>query len=685
MIVKYKSNAILNDSSISTLAKTTSPSVEMKMIRVGASKANVVKVKIGGKKPSLAQMKSLAKKLSKRSDVEYAEPDYIMKPLMVPDDTSYASKHWHYQDTLGGANLEGAWDITTGSDSDIIAVIDTGILPHIELLSKTLQGYDFISDVATANDDDGRDDNATDLGDWCHEGDDCYESDYDYSDSSWHGTHVAGTIAAQSDNAQGMTGINWEGKILPVRVLGKGGGYVSDIADGMLWAAGIHVDGVPDNLYPAKVLNLSLGGGGSCSSLYLDAIERINTVGSVIVVAAGNSGIDALNSNPANCPGVITVAASSEDGSRADYSNYGALIDVTAPGGDSGKGADKNASIYSTLDGGLTMPNYDNAYASYQGTSMATPHVAGIASLITNLAHDADYEIVKCVLQKTVRPFPRGTDNDCRTDICGAGIVDATSALTLASNPDLLLERYGDEVYDVDKNILYDFDLEEDKIDSSSLWFINQGRLTSNDINDSESTSYQIDLSNVALYDISFDWKVSSENGYDFLRFYGGDANFILSGERTGFFQASAVVTVNEQVALEWDYSKDGSLSDNNDSAWIDNVAITTYKSASSLSFSKNSVKKIVVIRNVGGCEALSVGVPTLSDSVNFTLANSCSQPLRLSDSCSMVIEYVGSFDTSDVTTLSYETSDSSTPRVEKVFDVKNFSAIAPIINYLLF
>jgi len=681
MIIKYKSNAILSNSSVSTLAKTTSPGVEMKTFRTNASRANVVKVKIGGKKPSLAQMKSLAKELSRRSDIEYAEPDYIMRPLMIPDDTSYDSKHWHYKNTPGGANLEGAWDITTGSDSDIIAVIDTGILPHIELMSKTLQGYDFISDVATANDEDARDDNASDPGDWCYDGDDCYATILGESDSTWHGTHVAGTIAAQSDNAQGVTGINWEGKILPVRVLGKGGGDTSDVVDGMLWAAGIHVEGVPDNLNPAKVLNLSLGGDSSCSQAYLDAIERINATGAIIVVAAGNSNSDVLNSNPANCPGVITVAASSEDGSRAGYSNYGALIDITAPGGD----RDKNATIYSTLDGGATTPNYDNAYASNTGTSMATPHVAGIASLITNLIPEADYARVNCILQATARPFSVGSKDDCSTDICGAGIVDATSALALASNPDLLLERYDDEVYDVDKNILYDFDLEEDKIDSSSLWFINQGRLTSNDINDSDSTFYQINLSNVALYDISFDWNVSSENGFDFFRFYGGDANLISSGERAGSYQASAVVTVDEQVALKWNYLKDDSLSYENDNAWIDNLAITTYKTASSLSFSKNSVKKTVVIRNVGGCKALSVGVPTLSDSVKFTLTNNCSQPLSYKESCSMVVEYVGSFDTSDVTTLSYETSDSSIPRVEKVFDVKALGSIAPIINYLLF
>jgi len=450
MIIKYKDKKILDSSTISTLTKNVQqfglPSVSISMIRSNSFNANIVKVNINGKKPTIAQMKSLAKDLSMQSNIEYAEPDYIMKPLIVPNDTDYDTYHWHYQNTPGGANLEEAWDSTTGDLSDVIAVIDTGILPHVELVGKTLSGYDFISDIVMGNDGDGRDADASDSGDWCHLGDDCYNGSYN-TNSSWHGTHVAGTIAAQSNNNQGITGINWQGKILPVRVLGKGGGYSSDIADGMLWAAGLEVPGVPINPNPAKILNLSLGGPGSCSLTYTDAITTINATGAIIAIAAGNSNENVANHNPGNCPGVITVAASGESGSRAAYSNYGTLIDITAPGGDS----PNDTVIRSTLDGGTTTPLNNDSYANYQGTSMATPHIAGIASLITSVGilPTADYAKVDYILKETARPFPIGTGNDCNTDICGAGIVDATAAIAFALDPSIdYSAQYNDVMYE---------------------------------------------------------------------------------------------------------------------------------------------------------------------------------------------------------------------------------------------
>ena len=673
MIIKYKDDTTLNSSSTPALTqsvqKAGEPLIKMNMVRKSALKANIVKVNINGKRPSLSEMKGLAKKLSKRSDIEYAEPDYIMQIMQVPNDTYYASKHWHYQNTPGGANIEGAWDITTGSASDVIAVIDTGILPHAELVNKTLPGYDFIVDTTISNDGNGRDADPTDPGDWTLS-----------SNSSWHGTHVAGTIAAQTNNGSGISGINWNGKILPVRVLGTGGGYTSDIAAGMLWAAGIAVTGVPTNPNPAKVLNLSLGGTGDCSTTYSNAITAINATGAIVVVAAGNSNEDASLHNPANCSGVITVAASARDGGRAYYSNYGSLVDITAPGGD----YTQDSQIYSTLDGGTTTAKNDNSYAAYQGTSMATPHVAGIISLITSVLPSADYTQVKQILQDTVRPFPTGTGNDCTTSICGPGIIDATAAVTLA-NPSLDPGTYSDTMTNGTYK-LYNFNTSTDILDASTAWFIDgAGRLTSNDIADYESTSYQIHMSNVDTYDISFDYGVSSETNYDYLTFINeGNINISTSGLITNSYTSSNVDSIDGKLDLDWTYEKDLSVSSNNDNAWIDNLALTTYSSATAMNFNEDILTKIIKITNIGGGSLLITNM-FLSDITNFSLQNGCTSSLGYNASCEIKVTYTGTYNTSHTTTLSYDTNDNNNLHIEKVFDVRPSSNMVPIINYLLF
>lgn len=187
-----------------------------------------------------------------------------MCPLLVPNDPQYTNQ-WHYKGTYG-IDAPAAWDIITGSTDIVVAVIDTGICNHADLAGRYLPGYDFVSDVLVANDGGGRDGDASDPGDWITAAEDGsgYFAGCGASDSSWHGTHVAGTIGAASNNNFGVAGINWVSKILPVRVLGKCGGNTSDIIDGMRWAAGLTVAGVPANPYPAKVLNMSLGGSGAC-------------------------------------------------------------------------------------------------------------------------------------------------------------------------------------------------------------------------------------------------------------------------------------------------------------------------------------------------------------------------------------------------------------------------------------
>jgi len=243
----------------------------------------------------IAELEAIAKRIASDPEIEYAEPDYFMRPLLVPNDPSYSSQ-WHYKtpgapdNEIGGANLPGAWDLTTGSVGIVVAVIDTGLRPHADIDSNILDnsgrvvpGYDFISDDAVyctgcctgdaciANDGDGRDSDPTDPGDWITVAESNgtaaggFFAGCTARNSSWHGTHVAGTVGALSNNSTGVAGINWNSKILPVRALGKCGGFTSDIAEAMRWAAGLAVSGVPNNANPAKVLNLSLGGSGPCS------------------------------------------------------------------------------------------------------------------------------------------------------------------------------------------------------------------------------------------------------------------------------------------------------------------------------------------------------------------------------------------------------------------------------------
>lgn len=392
------------------------------------------------------QVEAIAARLMALREVEYAEPDDIVfptsdvvdpaartiasSPVTTPNDPEYA-RQWDFSD-VWGINTPVAWDITTGSASVVVAVIDTGMTNHADLSGRTVKGYDFIDDPPTANDGDGRDGDPSDPGDWVteEESETPDFEDCDVRDSSWHGTHVAGTIGAASNNGLGVAGICWNAKILPVRVLGKCGGYVSDIADGMRWAAGLSVPGAPANKNPAKVLNLSLGGLGPCYSTYQNAINDVTAVGAVVVVAAGNSARNASGFSPANCKGIITVAATDIFGYKAPYSNYGSTIEISAPGGNLHYKSDP-AGILSTLNTGTQGPVADT-YTFYNGTSMATPHVSGVAALIFSLRPNLTPSNVLKILQSTAKAFPAG--GSCTTSNCGRGIVDAGAAVQSAAS-----------------------------------------------------------------------------------------------------------------------------------------------------------------------------------------------------------------------------------------------------------
>ncbi|MER5205550.1 S8 family serine peptidase [Streptomyces sp. NPDC002825] len=366
--------------------------------------------------------------------VASVEPDIRAYAMAVtPDDTDYA-KQWDLFEPTGGMNVPAAWDRTTGSGVTV-AVIDTGYATHSDLAANVIPGYDFITSSTDARDGNGRDADSKDEGDWNATDGECGTGSK-ASTSSWHGTHVAGTIAAVTNNTKGIAGIAYNAKIQPVRVLGKCGGSSSDIADAITWASGGTVPGVPANPTPAKVINMSLGGASStCPSVYQTAINGAVSRGTTVVVAAGNSNANASGFTPANCSGVITVASTNRAGSRSYYSNYGTIVDVAAPGGETRNATDtpgtvttpENA-IYSTLNSGTTVQSTET-YKPYQGTSMAAPHIAGLAALLKSAKSTLTPADIESTIKANARPLP-GT---C-TGGCGTGIADAAKSVDAVLN-----------------------------------------------------------------------------------------------------------------------------------------------------------------------------------------------------------------------------------------------------------
>jgi serine protease len=405
----------------SGLSKTAN--VPMTVFRPMSGNAHVVKL---DQPVTLSEARVIAERLMRNdSSVEFAEPDLLMRPTATtPTDPGYLDNQWHYfapaGTNLGGANLPDAWDVTKGSASIIVAVIDTGYRPHADL-GTVLPGYDFITDPLISNDGGGRDSDAQDPGDWVAVG--YCGTGKPAENSSWHGTHVAGTIAALMNNGIGGTGVAPNVKILPVRVLGKCGGMMSDIADGMRWAAGLAVPGVPVNPNPAHVLNMSVGGSGACSATYKSAVDNVVNAGKVLVAATGNEATYVIQ--PANCVGAIAVKAHGIDGADAGYSNAGTETAISAPGGNTLV----DTKVYSLFNTGTTVPVADS-YKAIQGTSMATPHVVGVVALMLSVKPSLTPAQVKSYLQSSARPHPAGTW--CTTagiGLCGSGLLDAAGAL----------------------------------------------------------------------------------------------------------------------------------------------------------------------------------------------------------------------------------------------------------------
>lgn len=418
VIVKYKDVAQTSAPTTASMDRARTAGnrqgVQLSHLRRIASGADVLRL---NRPVTLEQARLLAQDLrAGDATVDYAEPDRILQAQLSPTDSLY-TQQWHYFDAVAGVNLPAAWDKSTGAGV-VVAVLDTGVRPHADLKANLLPGYDFIMDTVVSNDGNGRDADPSDPGDATTAGL-CY-SGSPASNSSWHGTHVSGTIAAVTNNASGVAGVAFGAKVLPVRVLGRCGGYTSDIADAMVWASGGAVTGVPANPTPARVINLSLGGSGACDITSQNAINAARARGAVVVVAAGNANADASQFSPASCTGVITVAATGKTGGKASYSNYGSVVSIAAPGGDGSYG------VVSTLNTGTTVPGTDS-YAAYLGTSMATPHVSGVAALMLSKNPALTPDQVSSALKASARAFPAS----CLQ--CGAGIVNASAAVDAAA------------------------------------------------------------------------------------------------------------------------------------------------------------------------------------------------------------------------------------------------------------
>ena len=491
VIVKYRADSVLLRKQ--ALASTPDPGRAERLgqragltLRSGASIAERSHVVLASGMSSQA----LALRLSQEADIEYAVVDQRRRRLaVIPNDPLYlptsappggpAVGQWYLKppDSLfvSAIDAPAAWAVTLGSPSVVVAVLDTGVrfdhedLKRVGAGGNLLPGYDFVTDAATANDGDGRDADPSDPGDGVtsaeltQPGGPFQGCEPSPSNSSWHGTEVTGLIGAITDNALGMASVGRNVRVLPVRVLGKCGGFDSDITAAMRWAAGLHVDGVPDNPNPARIINLSLGGTGACNAVYTDAVAEVGAVGTLVVASAGNTAGHGVNS-PANCPGVVGVAALRHAGTKVGFSDLGPEIALGAPGGNC-----VNLSgtclypILTTSNAGATTPvthaaggsTYTTGSNASLGTSFSAPLVAGTAALMLSVQPGLSPADLRNLLRASARPFPTiGGEPDtpqctaprvdangapvdqlqcyCSTTTCGAGMLDAGAAVRAA-------------------------------------------------------------------------------------------------------------------------------------------------------------------------------------------------------------------------------------------------------------
>jgi serine protease len=464
------------------------------------------------------QLDQTLARLRADADIEIAEPDqHVYALAYTPSDPLFTARlalggrfydyQWYLKSTQPAAiRADMAWDITRGGTSPatspvVVAVVDSGVRPnHPDLAGKLLPGFDFVScstpgDCTVPNDGDGWDADPTDPGDFitaqdlqnaefqgkkCGSGENFDEPAF----STWHGTRVAGLVGANTDNGIGMAGVGFNTRVVPVRVLGKCGGTLSDVLAGMYWAAGFfdNDSGRPipypvltdpaalrdhPNRYPAQIINMSLGAGGRCSPLYATAIREITAVGVLIVAAAGNDGGEV--SQPADCPGVLAVAGLRQSGAKVNFSSLGPEIGIAAPAGNCVLSGVTDPCLYglSTLVNLGTQGPGADSYSTplvqpSSGTSFAAPLVSGTAALMKSLNPALTPAQLIARLQQSARAFPT-TDEllttricalpsqastaqtqpcICTTQVCGAGMLDAGAAVLQALRPVALVSVY---------------------------------------------------------------------------------------------------------------------------------------------------------------------------------------------------------------------------------------------------
>ncbi|MDX1668050.1 MAG: S8 family serine peptidase [Limnobacter sp.] len=380
---------------------------------------------------------ALINRLSSDPDVQYVFEDEIVQPMVAPNDSRFTDQ-WAIRaaSSVASSRFDQAWETTRGSADVVVAVVDTGVVYETsELAGRLLAGYDFISNLETANDGDGRDADASDPGDWV-ESSDLSSSTFNgcsVEDSSWHGTFISAQIAANTNNGTRVAGADWNTKILPIRVSGKCRAYSSDLFDGMLWSAGVAVPNVPANPNPADVINVSLGADTACNSFHQDVMNRINATGAVIVAAAGNGGGSPFL--PANCSGVLAVGALDIDGSRAQYSAIGSGVDFAAPGG-------FTQGILGVGNSGTKSPGTSQLVVN-TGTSFSAPFAAAAAALVKQVNSGLSSAQIRDILRNTTSSFvsPNGSQCapgdgkrtcDCNTSTCGTGMLNAEAAVAQA-------------------------------------------------------------------------------------------------------------------------------------------------------------------------------------------------------------------------------------------------------------
>lgn len=387
-----------------------------------------------GREMSISEAKSIAARMAKDTAVLYAEPDYRVRPAQVAGSNDpYASYQWNLvsrTSSAGGADFLGAWPLSRGA-SVVVGVIDSGALPHPDLTGQLVPGYDFVSadgpgDFTSAGDGDGRDSDPTDAGDYCAS---------TASNSSWHGTRVSSQIVALAGNGYGIAGAAPQAKVMPLRALGRCGGFLSDVSDAVLWAVGAPVAGLPGNTQPVQVLNLSLGAGNVACPSYMQAAIDAATARNVPVVAAAGNERQAAVSMPANCNHVISVSAHTRSGDLADYSNYSSQVTLTAPGGGACKlqaaGCMSDPLVSAGNAGTMSVGTHLEA-VYFAGTSAATPQVSAVIALMRAANPALTPSEIRSVLTSTAKAHGAGTFCATNPSLCGAGMLDAGAAVQAA-------------------------------------------------------------------------------------------------------------------------------------------------------------------------------------------------------------------------------------------------------------